>query len=99
MRASLPACSSLRRAACALLGPALSPYARRQLSTGNTWPPRPSAAASHWLGTDRLGRDLFVRTLHGVRISLLISLLATAVSLVIGVIWGAVAGYVGGRTR
>jgi oligopeptide transport system permease protein len=53
---------------------------------------------SHWLGTDRLGRDLLVRALCGVRISLLISLVATAISLAIGVTWGAVAGYLGGRT-
>ena len=53
---------------------------------------------SHWLGTDRLGRDLFVRTLYGVRVSLLIGLVATAISLLIGISWGAIAGYVGGRT-
>ena len=45
-----------------------------------------------------LGRDLFVRTLHGVRVSLAIALFATLVSLVIGVTWGATAGYLGGRT-
>jgi len=44
------------------------------------------------------GRDLFVRTLHGVRVSLLLSVLASLVSLVIGVLWGAVAGLAGGRT-
>jgi oligopeptide transport system permease protein len=38
-----------------------------------------------------------VRTLHGVRLSLLISVLAGALSLVIGVLWGAVAGFAGGR--
>src|SRR6185312_2154750 len=81
----------------AIGGPALSPYADDTLDWQHLAIP-PGLQASHWFGTDRLGRDLFVRTLHGVRISLLISLLASAVSLVIGVSWGAVAGYVGGRT-
>src|SRR3569833_4256754 len=81
----------------AILGPAMSPYADDTLDWKHLAVP-PGLQASHWFGTDRLGRDLFVRTLHGVRISLLISLLATAVSLVIGVTWGAIAGYVGGRT-
>jgi oligopeptide transport system permease protein len=81
----------------ALFGPALSPYADDTLDWQNL-AVSPRLQASHWLGTDRLGRDLFVRTLHGVRISLLVSLLASAVSLVIGVTWGSVAGYVGGRT-
>lgn len=81
----------------ALVGPALSPHSYDGLDWNHIAAP-PQLANAHWLGTDRLGRDLFVRTLHGVRVSLAIGLLATAVSLVIGVIWGAVAGYVGGRT-
>jgi len=81
----------------ALVGPAMSPYADDTLDWKHLAIP-PGLQASHWFGTDRLGRDLFVRTLHGVRISLLISVLASAVSLVIGVTWGAIAGYVGGRT-
>jgi oligopeptide transport system permease protein len=84
-------------ASLALLGPALSPYPYDSIDWQNL-AVGPLAGASHWLGTDRLGRDLFARTLGGVRISLLISLLATAISLTIGVAWGAVAGYVGGRT-
>src|SRR6266581_380911 len=81
----------------ALSGPVFSPYAYDALDWQHL-AAAPFAAASHWLGTDRLGRDLLVRTLCGVRISLLISLVATAISLAIGVTWGAVAGYVGGRT-
>lgn len=81
----------------ALVGPALSPYAYDALDWERIASP-PQLADGHWLGTDRLGRDLFVRTLHGVRISLAIGLLATLVSLLIGVTWGSVAGYVGGRT-
>lgn len=57
----------------------------------------PSLAEGHIFGTDALGRDLFVRTLHGGRISLLVGLAATLVSLLIGVAWGATAGYIGGR--
>jgi oligopeptide transport system permease protein len=80
----------------ALLGPMLSPFSYDSLDWQHIAMP-PQWASSHWLGTDRLGRDLFVRTLHGARISIAIGLLATAVSLVIGVSWGAIAGYVGGR--
>ncbi len=57
----------------------------------------PTLADGHLFGTDAVGRDLFVRTLHGGRISLLVGLVATLVSLTIGVAWGATAGYLGGR--
>ena len=83
-------------AVAALVAPALSPWSYDSLDWQHLAQP-PALTAAHWLGTDRLGRDLLVRTLYGVRLSLLLAVLASAVSLMIGVLWGAVAGLAGGR--
>ncbi|MDF2616615.1 MAG: peptide transporter permease [Sedimentibacter sp.] len=50
------------------------------------------------LGTDNLGRDMFIRVLHGGRISLIVGFVAAFVNLIIGVLYGGVAGYIGGKT-
>lgn len=48
------------------------------------------------LGTDRLGRDLMSRTLHGARVSLTVGLLGISVSFVLGIALGGISGYYGG---
>ena len=53
--------------------------------------------AGHWLGTDTLGRDLFVRILYGGQVSISVGLCATAVALTIGVFYGTVSGFIGGK--
>ena len=80
----------------AVAGPWLLDYREDEIDWANMAVP-PLAAGGHWLGTDRLGRDLLVRTLFGLRVSMAIALAATLISLVIGVGWGALAGYLRGR--
>ncbi|MDR1589059.1 MAG: ABC transporter permease [Oscillospiraceae bacterium] len=54
--------------------------------------------ASHIMGTDNFGRDLWTRLLYGGRISLLIAILASVISNFIGVFIGSVSGYFGSKT-
>lgn len=79
----------------AVVGPFLSPFAYDQVDKEDVW--LAPLTAGHLLGSDALGRDLLVRLLIGLRVSLAIGVVATLVSLVIGVAWGAVAGYLGGK--
>ncbi len=54
-------------------------------------------SAEHWLGTDDLGRDLFLRLLDGGRVSLLVGIAGALLSAILGAAIGVVAGYFGGR--
>lgn len=51
----------------------------------------------HPFGTDKLGRDIFVRVMYGGRISLSIAFASAFICLIIGVLYGGIAGYVGGK--
>ncbi len=78
----------------AVLVPILSPYTYDGMDTTamNQLP-----SLQHWFGTDKFGRDIFVRVMYGARISLSVGFAAAGINLVIGVIYGGVAGYLGGR--
>jgi len=81
----------------ALLGPWLNPNNTETLDWLHV-AARPALQSAHWFGTDRLGRDLYARTLAGTRVSIAIGLVASILSILVGVSYGAIAGYLGGRT-
>ncbi|MBY5993742.1 oligopeptide ABC transporter permease OppC [Ferrimonas balearica] len=80
-----------------VVGPSLSSYTFDEMDWANMASP-PSIENGHYFGTDFLGRDLFVRTLEGGRISFMVGILGALVAVAIGTLYGSVAGYVGGRT-
>ena len=78
----------------AFIGPFLSPYTYDQQIRGHE---NLTPCLTHPFGTDKLGRDLLVRTMVGARISLLIGIGSALIVLVIGSIYGSVSGLVGGK--
>ena len=77
---------------CAIAAPLLGRYDPTRIDLANALRP---PTASHWLGTDAQGRDVWSRLLFGARISLLVGLVSQGVSLSIGVVLGLLAGYRG----
>jgi peptide/nickel transport system permease protein len=55
-----------------------------------------SPTATHWMGTDELGRDILSRIIFGTRVSMLVSVCVVFGAGIIGLAIGAVAGYFGG---
>ncbi|MCB0044567.1 MAG: ABC transporter permease [Caldilineaceae bacterium] len=77
----------------------LGPYIQWRLGTDPMTAPLMlgrSGGVPHWLGTDQLGRDQFVRLLYGGRVSLSVAIVAATISLLLGVTVGTIAGYFGG---
>ena len=77
----------------ALIGPLVVPY--DPVATAAPVALRPPSA-SHWFGTDQLGRDVFSRVIVSARVDLGIAFTAVIVTLVIGSALGAAAGWAGG---
>lgn len=78
----------------AIFAPMLSQYSydQQNLDIQNQMP-----SMAHFFGTDKFGRDIFVRVAYGARISLSIGFAAAAINLIIGVVYGGICGYFGGK--
>ncbi|MEG0383161.1 MAG: ABC transporter permease [Solibacillus sp.] len=80
----------------AVVGPMLAPYSGSEQDLNNT---NIKPSAQHWFGTDDLGRDVWVRTWLGARVSLTIGIVAALIDLVLGLVVGGVSGYMAGRGK
>jgi len=76
----------------AAMAPVISPFAMDALDLANR---RAAPSATHWFGTDELGRDLLTRVLFGARVSLAVGIVSATVSVMLGVVIGATAGWTG----
>jgi peptide/nickel transport system permease protein len=83
----------------AVLAPQVAPYDPLQGSLSKRLKPpawQEGGSVQHLLGTDKLGRDMLSRIIHGARVSLVVSLVAIFVGGTIGTALGLVSGYFGG---
>ena len=77
----------------AVAAPLVAPYPPEGLDLAHR---REPPNASHWFGTDDLGRDVLARILYGARVSLAVGLLSAAIAGLSGIAIGGAAGYAGG---
>ena len=83
-----------------LLGPGHEPNSVdffREMTQENGLPKGPDFALKFYFGADRAGRDVLVRTLYGLRTSLIIAFFATGIAVVIGILVGLLAGFYRGK--
>ncbi|MDE2983037.1 MAG: ABC transporter permease [Gemmatimonadota bacterium] len=73
----------------ALLAPAATPHDPLATVSGA----REAPSAEFWFGTDRLGRDVFSRVVHGARVSLVLGFISVAIGAALGSAMGLVSGY------
>lgn len=80
-------------ALAALFAPLIAPYGPNEIDITSLLS---SPSGQHLFGTDDTGRDVFSRTLYGLRLDLVLALLVTYVPLPVAVLAGSLAGYFGG---
>ncbi|MDR1774619.1 MAG: ABC transporter permease [Clostridioides sp.] len=86
-------CAIIFIAVMTIIGPHLTKFGFDEQIKGSQdlWP-----SATHWFGTELLGRDIFARIWVGGRISMIIALVATFIDIFVGTMYGGISGYFGG---
>lgn len=80
-------------ATMALFAPWLAPANPAAIDLAHRLSP---PSATHWFGTDALGRDILSRIIYGARLSLTVAVSVVGLSLSLGIVLGGIAGYYGG---
>jgi peptide/nickel transport system permease protein len=76
--------------ALGLLAPLLAPYSpTEQIPGANLVGP----SGAHWLGTDEVNRDIWSRTLYGIRVDLVVVFLAVPAGALLGILFGLVSSW------
>ena len=83
-------------AVMAIVGPYVAPYDPEEIGVGPKY--ESPFVGDNFLGTDRLGRDVLSRVLHGAWISLMVGVVASTAGTLIGALLGLASGYFGGKT-
>jgi len=85
-----------------VLAPVIAPYDYEEINLNQSYAPFNSPGEpgrpNHFLGTDKLGRDIFSRLLYAGRISLVVALIVTVLTIFLGAAAGAISGSFGGAT-
>jgi len=76
----------------AVFAPFLTSYSYQEIASAPLLKP----SASHLLGTDEIGRDIFSRLIYAGRISLFVGVVATSIAMLFGITLGLIGGYFGG---
>ena len=79
----------------AIVGPYAAPFDPEEIGVGPKY--QSPFVGDNFLGTDRLGRDVLSRVLHGAWISLMVGVVASTAGTLIGGVMGLASGYWGGK--
>ncbi len=77
----------------AIIGPYITPYPFDKFHFGSRLAP---PSADFWWGTDRYGRDIFSRVIHGTSLTVFMAASGTIIGVFFGLLIGLFSGYVGG---